>query len=84
MIFVSPTQNIRSLLRNKPYIFITLALSILYFIISGIQFWISDYLRVVLEIEAHKVFVFFSFTCITAPTFGVIVGGVVIHSLGGY
>ena len=44
----------------------------------------SDYMLSVLMIEPTKVFVFFSFTCITAPTLGVILGGVIIHRQGGY
>eukprot|EP00347_Sterkiella_histriomuscorum_P015691 403356061 len=60
------------------------ALSLLYFIITGIQFWISDYLQVALNVDQKTVFIFYSFTCISGPTIGVIVGGVVIHSQGGY
>lgn len=61
-----------------------LALSLLYFIISGIQFWITDYCQTVLMIEPKKVFFFFSLTCITAPTAGVGVSGWLIHKCGGY
>ncbi|CDW83082.1 major facilitator superfamily [Stylonychia lemnae] len=81
---INPTAIFLSVLKNKPYILITIALSILFFVITGIQFWVSDYLQVILNVDAQTVFVYFSFTCITGPTIGVIVGGVIIHRQGGY
>lgn len=71
--------TVKSLIGNKSYLFLTLALALLYFIITGIQFWITDYLQSVLQIEPTRVFPFFSFTCVTAPTLGVVVGGSIIH-----
>lgn len=44
----------------------------------------SDYLITVLREDPTKVFIFFAFTCITAPTLGVIAGGLIIHRQGGY
>ena len=35
-------------------------------------------------VEPTQVFVYFSVTCISAPTLGVIVGGVITHQIGGY
>ncbi len=61
-----------------------LAISSLYFVITGIQFWISDYLRTVLGQEKDKVFMSFALISITGPTSGVVIGGTILDRLGGY
>ena len=61
-----------------------LATSILFFVISGIQFWASDYMRLVLKIPEEIVFPAFSIITLTGPTCGCIVGGGLTHLLGGY
>jgi len=61
-----------------------LALSTLYFIITGIQYWISDYLQLVLKVPADEVYYVFAFICLTAPFMGIILGGFVFSSIGGY
>ena len=72
------------LLHNKVYIFTMLGICCLLFIITGIQFWISDYMQIELQMDSKKVFITFAILCITAPIFGVMVGGYVISQLGGY
>jgi hypothetical protein len=61
-----------------------LATSILFFVISGIQFWASDYMRLVLKIPEEIVFPAFSIITLTGPTFGCIIGGGLTHMFGGY
>ena len=61
-----------------------LALSTLYFIITGIQYWISDYLQLVLKVPTDEVYYVFAFICLTAPFMGIILGGFVFSSIGGY
>lgn len=56
----------------------------MYFIITGIQFWISDYMQLVLGTPKSVVFICFSIVSITAPTFGVITGGYMVTYFGGY
>lgn len=56
----------------------------LLFIITGIQFWITDYMTEVLLVSQTKVFVSFAIVCISAPTLGVLSGGYMIEKLGGY
>lgn len=60
------------------------AISCLFFIVSGIQYWISDYMITVLGASKHVVFIYFSATAITAPIFGAIAGSVITSKLGGY
>ena len=54
------------------------------FVVTGIQFWISDYMQEVMNIPSSKVYIIFSIVCITAPTLGVLSGGIFIQYLGGY
>lgn len=61
-----------------------LALTFLYFVITGIQYWVSDYLITELKQEEKMVFVTFAIISITGPVLGVIVGGNVTTFLGGY
>jgi predicted MFS family arabinose efflux permease len=72
------------LLSNKVYLCTMFGICSLLFIVTGIQFWISDYMMIVLKVEPRKVFITFAVTCITGPIFGVICGGYLIQQLGGY
>ena len=56
----------------------------LFYIVTGIQFWLNDYILNVLDIEPHKANIFFIVVAFTAPIGGVIVGGIVTSAYGGY
>lgn len=77
-------EGMKKLLSNKLYLFLTLSASCLYFVITGLQFWITDYLIIVLKLPESQAFIAYSVLCISAPTTGVLIGGIVIHNLGGY
>mmetsp|Transcript_2589 Transcript_2589/g.1831 ORF Transcript_2589/g.1831 Transcript_2589/m.1831 type:complete len:146 (-) Transcript_2589:113-550(-) len=81
---VAPLEIICGIMRNPAFIFLTLTLSSLYFLMNGVSFWITDYLIVVLRVDSEEVYVYFAVTCITAPILGVLSGGVIIHRSGGY
>ena len=81
---LSTCQSLKIILKNKVFVFLTLATSCLYFIITGIQFWITDYMLIVLKIDQSKAFITFSVIWVTAPWFGIITGGVITHNMGGY
>jgi MFS family permease len=70
--------------QNKAYIYLVLGLSFVYFIITNIQFWVSDYMMMVLKVDEKTVFFAFSLICITSPTMGSVTGGYVGHLIGGY
>jgi len=59
-------------------------LSALFFVVTGIQFWITIFLQLVIGADPAAVIAVFGVTSITAPVFGVIVGGVVTDRYGGY
>ena len=69
---------------NWIYIWVGLALCSMYFISSGIQFWMTSYLIDILENDAFKVVIVFSIVSITGPLMGVIVGGTFADKYGGY
>jgi sugar phosphate permease len=73
-----------SLLKNKKYMLLALTLTNLYFVVSGIQYWITKYLQVVLKVEETTAQTFFSLTCLTAPVSGVIIGGSITTYFGGF
>ena len=75
---------IKELIFNKKYIFTMFGISCMLFVVTGIQFWISDYMQEVMNIPSSEVYLIFSVVCITAPTFGVLSGGIFIQYLGGY
>lgn len=77
-------MNLKSLLKNVPYIASIATISILFFIISGIQYWVTDYFIEVIGQPEQKVFMFFSITAITAPVLGAIASGIICSYLGGY
>ena len=56
----------------------------LYWIITGIQYWISDYLINNIINDERIVFITFGIISVTGPVGGVIVGGNITTRLGGY
>lgn len=75
---------VKQLLKKKLFVYLALALSGLFFIITGIQYWISDYLQIVYGVPAEEVYYYFAITCLTAPFMGIVVNGFIITSMGGY
>jgi len=71
-------------LKNKLYVALTLGMSSIYFIVTGIQFWITKYLIEILKADQLLVNIIFSLISITAPLTGVLFGGTVSDKYGGY
>ena len=63
------------ILKRRKFTGIMLAMSCLFFMISGIQFWVTDYMRAVLHMPDELAFTAYSVTSVTAPIMGVILGG---------
>ena len=72
------------LITNKIFICMTLILCSIYFVGSGIQYWITAYLLVVLRSNPVDVLMYFSITAITSPLAGALVGGYIADHYGGY
>ena len=74
----------KRVLSKTLYITITLGITSLYFIVTGIQFWITKYLIEILRTDPLIVNMIFSLISITAPLFGVLFGGTISDRYGGY
>ncbi|VTZ68381.1 major facilitator superfamily domain-containing protein, putative [Plasmodium chabaudi chabaudi] len=77
-------KEVKKLLNNKLYIIITLGMSNLYFVVTGIQFWITEYMSVVLLTEKMKIVTVSTLCFLTSPTSGVWFGGFICDLFGGY
>ena len=60
------------------------SLSMMYFILCNIQFWVSDYLIYALGFKSDLVAVSFTVICVTSPTAGVISSGIIGAKIGGF
>ena len=74
----------KELLTNKAYVFCVLALSVLFFVVGGIQYWASDYFIEVIGVPKADTHYYFGTTCITAPVFGAVMGAWAGSKLGGF
>jgi sugar phosphate permease len=77
-------KQFRLLMKNTEYISLVMALSALFFVITGIQFWATEYYVNQLGQDEGMVQICFSVTVITAPVGGLIVGGIITTKLGGF
>lgn len=77
-------RRLLSVLTNYMYILVVLSISMLYFIITGIQNWVADYMKTQLKVNVHLVDLAFIIISVTSPVLGVIVGGNITTYLGGY
>ncbi len=62
----------------------SIALASLYFVVTGVQFWGTSYMLVVLSTPRSIVNTMFVICAGTGPTLGVLCGGWVIDRVGGY
>ena len=69
---------------NKVYLGLCVSLSGLYFVVTGIQYWLPDYLKFCMDLPPNTAALYFSFTCFTAPIAGVVIGGLITTAMGGY
>ena len=85
--------RIKAVLTNLSYISLVLSLCGLFFGVTGVQYWFSDYLKKMFGKEVlgeedgvsdANIALAFSITCFTAPIMGAVVGGVITAKMGGY
>ena len=77
-------QQLCRLLSSALYMRLVFALSGLYFIVTGIQFWATIYMVEKVGANPLTVKTGFVLTSITGPLIGVFFGGWLIDKLGGY
>lgn len=56
----------------------------LFYVVTGIQYWLPNYLETVIGVDHDVVTIYFAVTSLSAPIGGVIVGGIITTSFGGY
>lgn len=74
----------KQVITNPLYLSVALGLCSMYFILSGIQFWMTSYLIDILGNNPLHVMIVFSIVSITAPLSGVLIGGTFADKYGGY
>ena len=73
---------IKQIFSYKIYVLSVLAISCLYYSVTGVQYWGGDYMNRVLKIHsAQKRLLYFSIICFTSPTLGVIIAGFIVNKL---
>ena len=80
-------SRVKAVMTNKSFVSLCITLSGLYFVVTGIQYWASDYLKIEFGpdgISDDTVALYFAFTSFTAPISGAIAGGVTTSKMGGY
>ena len=78
-------QKLKIIFSEPLFICSCLILAVLYFIVTCIQYWSSDYMLIALEIEDEKKRLYsFTIICLTSPTCGLILGGYIVDKIGGY
>ena len=82
---IGTVEAFGKLMRNYTFLFIMLATSGMLYMVSGILFWASDYLRDVLEVPKDDVTLYFAIVSITSPVLGAVVSfPVVSYVIKGY
>merc|ERR1711970_207245 len=69
---------------NIPFLMMVISNTFIFFIMTGIQFWVTDYLVTTLEVPEATVISTFGIVSITGPVLGVVIGGNVTSYLGGF
>ncbi len=78
-------NNLGKILCNVIFTFTTISCSIAFFGMAVIQYWGAEYMKNVLNLSnPNSVLFSFSILCLTGPTLGVFIGGILCSKLGGY
>jgi MFS family permease len=78
------TDQLRLLWRSPIYVYTTLAIAALFFVVTGIQFWITSYMTVTMDASFSLVLGSFTAISATAPVLGLLLGGWLVDRQGGY
>ena len=80
----SLSMPIGELCGNPIYMLLVMTISSLYFVVSGLQFWITTYMTTVIGVPQSEVFTYYIITCLSAPSSGVILSIFIFNWIGGY
>lgn len=76
--------RVKGVITNKSFVSLCITLSGLFFVVTGIQYWASDYLKEEFGrndtrpdgVSAETVAIYFAITSFTAPISGAVAGGI--------
>jgi sugar phosphate permease len=74
----------KSVLSNKVFLALMMSLTGLFYVVTGIQYWLPDYIQDVLSVDHATATTYFVIASLSAPIGGVIVGGIITSAYGGY
>jgi len=63
-------QNLKKLVKSKLYLVGTFTMSVILFVSTGIQFWLTDYYENVMNFDADMVRIAYVVVSLTGPTSG--------------
>lgn len=72
----------KRLLKSKMYLVGTLTMSIILFVSTGVQFWLTDYFINVLKFEREMVNIAYGIVSLTGPTSGCAYGNYFLTQVG--
>ena len=81
---LSLLQILKKLMRNREFVFILITITIIYYVVAGIQYWTTSYMITVLRFQKNVASSFVAISSITAPITGLIIGGIISSYQGGY
>ena len=81
---VSLREGMWKVVTNCGFLRMCISVTLLYFVVTGIQFWFSDFLITVMNMKKEVVFSVFTLVSISGPVVGVVFGGWLSSRLGGY
>jgi len=70
-------EDLKDLKNNKEFFLLCGSLTGLFFVVTGIQYWLPTYLKTVYHLKPDEAMYFFTSMSITAPISGVIIGGII-------
>ena len=74
----------KCLLENSIYMLSITTLSVIYYVVTAVQFWTTRYLQQIYTTRDGIIFMSFSATAVIAPTTGIVFSGFIIDFIGGY
>lgn len=81
---MSDSESFKLLITNVPFVFLTLAITTLFFVISGVQIWATYYFINALKIDNASANMYFVAVAFTSPVSGAFLSGWVINWFGGF
>lgn len=77
-------ERVGYILSNSSYLLLMLSITSLFVVMTGIQFWCTDFFISIMKIPQREAFRNFAISCAIGPISGVIASGQIFDRIGGY